>query len=165
MNALSNLSANLIANVVTDHQLITLTKKQEKQIAIIREAASIGDLSDVLTSKDKIMARMVLSLVATNRMNELIETYMATGNPSTLVRWINIQIGAMPIPLASAKKIELANYEAAISFWVSFNTKGEPNTEKTKQNRSNAVAWLAPVFKAIADMNTVTEEKTESLQG
>jgi hypothetical protein len=165
MSAIANLSASLISNVITDHQLITLTAKQQKQIQIIRESANVGDLLDVATSKDKALAGMVLSHLASCKMQELIQTYLATGNPSGLVRWVNLQIGTTPIPQMPSKKADLANYETAIIFWIARNAKGEPNTEKTAQARSRAVAWLAPVFVAISEANTIQEDKQTSLQG
>lgn len=160
MNTLSNLSANLIANVVTDHQLIQLTAKQQKQISIIRESANMGDLLDVATSRDKTLASMVLSHIAAGKMQELINTYLETKNPSGLVRWVNLQIGTLSIPLMPFKKVELANYEATISLWIKYNTKGEENTEKTAAARARAVAWMAPIFSAIAEMNTINESIT-----
>ena len=164
MNAIATLTANLTANAVADHQLITLTAKQQKQIQIIRESASVGDLLDVATSRDKSLAGMVLSQIAASKMQELIQTYLATGNPSGLVRWVNLQIGTQSIPSMPAKRVDLANYEATVAFWVKYNTKGEPNTEKTTVARARAVAWLAPVFAAIAEANTITD-KQASLQG
>lgn len=164
MNAIAALSANLTANAVADHQLITLTAKQQKQIQIIRESASVGDLLDVATSRDKSLAGTVLSQIAASKMQELIQTYLATGNPSGLVRWVNLQIGTTPIPQMPSKKAELLGYESTIRAWVKYNTKGEPNTEKTAQARARAVAWLAPIFAAIAEANTITD-KQASLQG
>ena len=164
MNAIAGLSANLAANAIADHQLIQLTAKQQKQIQIIRESASVGDLLDVATSRDKSLAGMVLSQIASCKMQELINTYLTTGNPSGLVRWVNLQIGTQSIPSMPAKRVDLANYEATVAFWVKYNTKGEPNTEKTAQARARAVAWLAPVFAAISEANTVTD-KQAALQG
>lgn len=164
MNAIAALSANLTANAVADHQLITLTAKQQKQIQIIRESASVGDLLDVATSRDKSLAGTVLSQIAASKMQELIQTYLATGNPSGLVRWVNLQIGTTPIPQMPSKKAELLGYESTIRAWGKYNTKGEPNTEKTAQARARAVAWLAPIFAAIAEANTITD-KQASLQG
>ena len=164
MNAIATLSADLSANTIADHQLITLTAKQQKQIQIIRESASIGDLLDVATSKDKALAGMVLSQIATSKMQELIQTYTETKNPSGLVRWVNLQIGTQSIPSMPAKRVDLANYEATVAFWVKYNTKGEPNTEKTTVARARAVAWLAPIFAAIAEANTITD-KQALLQG
>lgn len=165
MNAIANLSASLTSNTVADHQLIQLTAKQQKQIQIIRESAAAGDLLDVATSKDKALANMVLSQLAALKMQELIQTYLTTSNPSGLVRWVNLQIGTTPIPLMPAKKADLANYETAIIFWIARNAKGEPNTEKTAQARARAVAWLTPVFAAISEANTIQEDKQTSLQG
>lgn len=164
MNAIAGLSANLAANAIADHQLIQLTAKQQKQIQIIRESASVGDLLDVATSKDKALSSMVLSHIAACKMQELITTYMETKNPSGLVRWVNLQIGTQSIPSMPAKRVDLANYEATVAFWVKYNAKGEPNTEKTAQTRARAVAWLAPVFAAIAEANTITDKQT-LLQG
>ena len=164
-NTLSNLSANLVSNVVTDHQLIQLTTKQQRQISIIRESANVGDLLDVATSRDKTLASMVLSHIAACKLQELLNTYIETKNPSGLVRWVNLQIGTQSIPAMPSKKIDLLNYEATISLWINYNTKGDANTEKTAAARARAVSWMLPIFEAIADMNTVTEEKTESLQG
>ena len=164
MNAIANLSANLTANAVADHQLITLTAKQQKQIQIIRESASVGDLLDVATSRDKSLAGMVLSQIAASKMQELIQTYLATGNPSGLVRWVNLQIGTTPIPQMPSKKAELFGYESTIRAWVKYNTKGEPNTEKTQAARARAVAWMAPIFAAISEANTITD-KQALLQG
>lgn len=165
MNAIANLSASLVSNVITDHQLITLTAKQQKQISIVREAANMGDLLDVATSRDKSLATMVLSHLAACKMQELITTYLTTKNPSGLVRWVNLQIGTQSIPSMPAKRVDLANYEATIAFWVKYNAKGEPNTEKATIARARAVAWLAPVFAAIAEANIVTDKQIESLQG
>lgn len=165
MNAIANLSASLTSNTVADHQLIQLTTKQQKQIQIIRESAAAGDLLDVATSKDKALAGMVLSHLASCKMQELIQTYLTTGNPSGLVRWINLQIGTMPIPAASAKKVDWANYESTIKAWIKYSSKGDLNTEKTQATRARAVAWLAPVFAAIAERNTIQEDKQTSLQG
>lgn len=165
MNAIAGLSANLAANAIADHQLIQLTAKQQKQIQIIRESANVGDLLDVATSRDKSLAGMVLSQIATSKMQELIHTYTETKNPSGLVRWVNLQIGTQSIPSMPAKRVDLANYEATIAFWVKYNAKGEPNTEKTAQTRARAVAWLAPVFAAIAEVNTVQGDKQTLLQG
>lgn len=165
MDAIATLTANLTANTVADHQLITLTAKQQKQISIIRESASVGDLLDVATSRDKSLATMVLSHLASCKMQELITTYLATRNPSGLVRWVNLQIGTQSIPSMPAKRVDLANYEATIAFWVKYNAKGEPNTEKATIARARAVAWLAPVFAAIAEANIVTDKQIESLQG
>lgn len=164
MDIIANLSASLTSNTVADHQLITLTTKQQKQISIIRESASVGDLLDVATSRDKSLASMVLSHLASCKMQELITTYLATRNPSGLVRWVNLQIGTQSIPSMPAKRVDLANYEATIAFWVKYNAKGEPNTEKATIARARAVAWLAPVFAAIAEANTITD-KQASLQG
>lgn len=164
MNAIANLSANLTANTIADHQLIQLTAKQQKQIQIIRESANVGDLLDVATSKDKALSSMVLSHIAACKMQELIVTYLTTSNPSGLVRWVNLQIGTTPIPQMPSKKVDLLGYESTIHTWVKYNTKGEPNTEKTQVARARAVAWLAPVFAAISEANTVTD-KQASLQG
>lgn len=165
MNAIATLSANLSANAIADHQLIQLTAKQQKQIQIIRESANVGDLLDVATSRDKSLAGMVLSQIATSKMQELIQTYTETKNPSGLVRWTNLQIGTQSIPSMPAKRVDLANYEATVAFWVKYNTKGEPNTEKTQAARARAVAWMAPIFAAIAEVNTVLEDKQTLLQG
>lgn len=165
MNTISTVSASLSAGMIQDHQLITFNKKQVKQIQIIKESAAMGDLLDVATSKDKPLANMALSLFAHERMTELVAKYMDSNNPSALVRWINIQIGTKSIPVASAKKVDFANYESNISFWVEFNSSGEPNTPKTAETRANAVAWMTPIFAAIKIMNTVTEPTTESIQG
>ena len=164
MNAIANLSANLTANTIADHQLVILTAKQQRQIQIIRESANVGDLLDVATSKDKALSSMVLSHIAACKMQELITTYLVTGNPSGLVRWVNLQIGTTPIPQMPSKKAELLGYESTIHAWVKYNTKGEPNTEKTQAARARAVAWLAPVFAAISEANTITD-KQASLQG
>lgn len=164
MSAITNLSANLSANTITDHQLITLTTKQQKQIQIIRESANVGDLLDVATSKDKALSSMVLSHLASCKMQELINTYLTTNNPSGLVRWVNLQIGTTPIPQMPSKKAELLGYESTIRAWVKYNTKGEPNTEKTQAARARAVAWMAPIFAAISEANTITD-KQASLQG
>ena len=164
MNIITNLSASLTSNTVADHQLIQLTAKQQKQIQIIRESAAAGDLLDVATSKDKALANMVLSQLASYKMQELIRVYQETKNPSGLVRWMNLQIGTQNIPLMPAKKADLANYETAITFWIARNAKGEPNTEKTAQARARAVTWMAPVFAAIAEVNTIQEDKQTSLQ-
>lgn len=164
MNAIANLSANLSANTIADHQLITLTAKQQKQIQIIRESANVGDLLDVATSRDKSLAGMVLSQIATSKMQELINTYLTTGNPSGLVRWVNLQIGTTPVPQMPSKKAELLGYESTIRAWVKYNTKGEPNTEKSQAARARAVAWMTPIFAAISEANTVTD-KQASLQG
>lgn len=164
MSAIANLSANLTANTIADHQLITLTAKQQKQIQIIRESANVGDLLDVATSKDKTLSSMVLSHLASCKMQELINTYLTTGNPSGLTRWVNLQIGTTPIPQMPSKKVDLLGYESTIHTWVKYNTKGEPNTEKTQAARARAVAWLVPVFAAISEANTVTD-KQASLQG
>lgn len=165
MDIITNLSANLTANTIADHQLIQLTAKQQKQIQIIRESASIGDLLDVATSKDKALAGMVLSQLASRKMQELIVTYLTTSNPSGLVRWVNLQIGTTPIPQMPSKKTELLGYESTIHSWVKYNTKGEPNTEKTAQARARAVTWMAPIFAAISEANTIQEDKQTSLQG
>lgn len=164
MSAITNLSANLTANTIADHQLITLTAKQQRQIQIIRESAAVGDLLDVATSKDKTLSTMVLSHLASCKMQELIGTYMETKNPSGLVRWVNLQIGTQSIPAMPAKRIELANYEATINLWIKYSNKGDLNTEKTQAARARAVAWLAPIFAAIAEANTITD-KQASLQG
>lgn len=161
MNTITILASNLSANVITDHQLIQLTVKQSKQIQIIREAASVGDLLDVATSRDKTLSTMVLSQLAACKMHELISTYLETKNPSGLVRWVNLQIGTQAIPAMPAKRIELTNYEATIAFWVKYNAKGDENTEKTSAARARAVSWMLPVFDAITQVNTVAE----SLQG
>lgn len=164
MSAIANLSANLTANAIADHQLITLTAKQQRQIQIIRESAAVGDLLDVATSKDKTLSAMVLSQLASCKMQELINTYLTTNNPSGLVRWVNLQIGTTPIPQMPSKKADLLGYESTIHAWVKYNTKGEPNTEKTQAARARAVSWMLPVFAAISEANTVTEDKTLSLQ-
>lgn len=164
MNAIAGLSANLAANAIADHQLITLTAKQQKQIQIIRESANVGDLLDVATSKDKALSSMVLSHLASCKMQELINTYLITNNPSGLVRWVNLQIGTTPIPQMPSKKAELLGYESTIRAWVKYNTKGEPNTEKTQAARARAVAWMAPIFAAISEANTITD-KQALLQG
>jgi hypothetical protein len=164
MDTIATLAHSLTANVIVDHQLITLTTKQQRQIQIIRESATMGDLLDVATSKDKALAGVVLSHIATNKMHELIRIYKETKNPSGLVRWINLQIGTTPIPLASAKRVEWANYEATIRTWIKYSSKGDANTEKTQATRARTVAWMAPIFQAIAEMNTV-EDKQPSLQG
>ena len=165
MNAIANLSANLTANAIADHQLVILTAKQQRQIQIIRESANVGDLLDVATSKDKALSSMVLSQIAASKMQELIQTYLATGNPSGLVRWVNLQIGTTPIPQMPSKKTELLGYESTIRAWVKYNTKGEPNTEKTQAARARAVAWMAPIFAAISEVNTVQGDKQTLLQG
>lgn len=164
MNAIATLSADLSANTIADHQLITLTAKQQKQIQIIRESANVGDLLDVATSKDKALSSMVLSHLASCKMQELINTYLTTNNPSGLVRWVNLQIGTTPIPQMPSKKAELLGYESTIHAWVKYNTKGEPNTEKTQAARARAVAWMAPIFAAISEANTITD-KQALLQG
>ena len=164
MSAITTLSNALSSNMVQDHELITLTSKQARQIQIVREAANTGDLLDVTTSKDKVLKEIVLSQLANSRMRELLHTYVTTGNASGLVRWVNLQIGTLNIPLMPFKKIELANYEANLSSWVSLNSKGEPNTEKSTQARKNAIRWMLPILETIRQMNTVAES-TESLQG
>lgn len=165
MSAITTLSNLLTTGTVQDHELIILTKRQEKQIAIVREAANVGDLSDVLTSKDKALANIVLSQLASTKLRELLITYITTGNPTSLVRWVNLQIGTLSIPQMPSKKVELAGYESTINTWVHYNNKGDENTPKTQAIKRNAVAWLAPVFDAIEQMNTVSESQTESLQG
>lgn len=165
MSAITTLSNLLTTGTVQDHELIILTKRQEKQIAIVREAANVGDLSDVLTSKDKALANMVLSQLASTKLRELLITYVTSGNPTSLVRWVNLQIGTLSIPQMPSKKVELAGYESTINTWVHYNNKGDENTPKTQAIKRNAVAWLAPVFDAIEQMNTVSESQTESLQG
>lgn len=168
MSAITTLSNLLTTGTVQDHELITLTSKQARQIQIVREAANIGDLLDVATSKDKVLKEIVLSQLANSRMRELLHTYVTTGNASGLVRWVNLQIGTLNIPLMPFRKIELANYEANLSSWVSLNSKGEPNTEKSTQARKNAIRWMSPILETIRQMNTVAESveaQTESLQG
>ena len=169
MSTITTLSNALSSNLVQDHELITLTSKQSKQIQLVREAAHIGDLLDVATSKDKALKEMVLSQLANSRMRELLHTYVTTGNASGLVRWVNLQIGTLNIPLMPFKKVELANYEANLSSWVSLNSKGEPNTEKSSNARRAAIRWMLPILETIRQMNTVndthTEPTTESLQG
>jgi len=164
MSAITTLSNLLTTGTVQDHELVTLTAKQSKQIQIVREAASIGDLLDVATSKDKALKEIVLSQLANGRMRELLHTYVTTGNASGLVRWVNLQIGTLSIPQMPSKKVELAGYESTINAWVRYNNKGDENTLKMQAIKRNAVAWLAPVFEAIEQMNTVSESQTESLQ-
>ena len=164
MNAITTLSNALSSNMVQDHELITLTSKQARQIQIVREAANTGDLLDVATSKDKVLKEIVLSQLANSRMRELLHTYVTTGNASGLVRWVNLQIGTLNIPLMPFKKAELANYEANLASWVAINNKGEPNTEKSSNARRAAIRWMLPILETIRQMNTVNES-TESLQG
>lgn len=168
MNTIVTLSNLLTTGTVQDHELITLTAKQSRQIQIVREAANTGDLLDVTTSKDKALKEIVLSQLANSRMRELLLTYVTTGNASGLVRWVNLQIGTLNIPLMPFKKAELANYETNLSSWVAINNKGEPNTEKSANARRAAIRWMLPILETIRQMNTVTEptEATpESLQG
>lgn len=165
MNAITTLSNALSSNLIEDHKLITLTTKQSKQIQLVRECANTGELLDLITTKDKALANIVLSQLASTKLRELLITYVTTGNPTSLVRWVNLQIGTLSIPQMPSKKVELAGYESTINAWVRYNNKGDANTEKTTAAKARAVSWMLPVFKAIADMNTVTEEKTESLQG
>jgi len=172
MSAITTLSNLLTTGTVQDHELITLTAKQSKQIQIVREAASIGDLLDVATSKDKALKEIVLSQLANSRMRELLHTYITTGNASGLVRWVNLQIGTLNIPTMPLKKVELANYEAVLASWVAINNKGEPNTEKSANARRAAIRWMLPILETIRQMNTVndthtepTTEPTEALQG
>lgn len=168
MNTITTLSHLLTTGTVQDHELITLTAKQSRQIQIVREAANTGDLLDITTSKDKMLKEIVLSQLANNRMRELLHTYVTTGNASGLARWVNLQIGTLNIPLMPFKKVELANYEANLSSWVAINGKGEPNTEKSANARRAAIRWMLPILETIRQMNTVTEPteaQTESLQG
>ena len=169
MSAITTLSNLLTTGTVQDHELITLTSKQSKQIQLVREAANVGDLLDVATSRDKALKEIVLSQLANYRMRELLHTYVTTGNASGLVRWVNLQIGTLNIPLMPFKKVELANYEAKLASWVSLNSKGEPNTEKSTQARKNAIRWMLPILETIRQMNTINdtqaEPTTESLQG
>lgn len=169
MSAITTLSNLLTTGTVQDHELITLTSKQSKQIQMVREAASVGDLLDVATSKDKALKEIVLSQLANSRMRELLHTYITTGNASGLVRWVNLQIGTLNIPLMPFKKVELANYEAVLASWVAINNKGEPNTEKSSNARRAAIRWMLPILETIRQMNTIndthTEPTTESLQG
>ena len=164
MSAITTLSNLLTTGTVQDHELITLTAKQSRQIQIVREAASIGDLLDVATSKDKALKEIVLSQLANSRMRELLHTYITTGNASGLVRWVNLQIGTTNIPLMPFKKVELANYEANLTSWITINNKGEPNTEKSVSARRAAIRWMLPILEVIRQMNTMTEP-TEALQG
>lgn len=164
MSNIATLSSAIAANTVQDHELVVLTAKQTRQIQIVREAAHQGDLMDVATSKDKVIAGMVLNQISTNKMNSLIATYKDTGNASGLVRWANIQIGTLAIPTMPAKKVELAGYESTISSWISINAKGDANTEKSQAARRKAVAWMAPIFAAIKDMNTITAPQTEVIE-
>jgi len=164
MNAISTLSNLLTTGTVQDHELITLTSKQSKQIQIVRECANTGELLDLITTKDKALANIVLSQLASTKLRELLATYVTTGNPTSLTRWVNLQIGTLSIPQMPSKKVELARYESTINTWVRYNNKGEENTPKTQTTKRNAVAWMAPVFAAIAEVNTVAEDKTTSLQ-
>ena len=165
MSAITTLSNLLTTGTVQDHELITLTSKQSKQIQLVRECANTGELLDLITTKDKALANMVLSQLASTKLRELLITYVTTGNPTSLVRWVNLQIGTLSIPQMPSKKVELAGYESTINAWVRYNKKGDENTPKTQAMKRNAVAWLAPVFGAIEQLNTVSESQTESLQG
>lgn len=165
MSAITTLSNALSSNMIEDHKLIILTTKQSKQIQLVRECANTGELLDLITTRDKALANIVLSQLASTKLRELLITYVTTGNPTSLARWVNLQIGTLSIPQMPSKKVELAGYESTINTWVRYNNKGDENTTKTQATKRNAVAWLAPVFDAIEQMNTVSESQTESLQG
>ena len=156
MNALITLTDSLNAGTLSASSLIIMTRKQIGQVAVIRQAALGGNLSDCVLSLDKGVATPVATRALAARVEELCQGYVATGNPSKLTEGVNTLLGLCGAPLMSAKKVDLLAYEADVAQFCRFTKSGE-RKPAVRAAWEHKLRFLDPVYGAIGLVHTVAE--------
>lgn len=162
MNSLTVIADSLSAGTLSASSLITLTRKQSAQVAVIRASALDGNLSDCVLSVDKGVSQPVTTAALHARAAELAQSYVATGNPSKMVVGINTLLGMCGAPLMSAKKGDLLVYQAAIAQFVRFTKSGE-RKPAVRAAWEHKLSFLQPVYQAIDTVNEPLETPFPSL--
>lgn len=158
----SIVQTNISAGTRSAQSLITPTRRQLAQIALIDSYAKSNELEFLALSIDKQLSGFVIDAGRVYAVELAAKDYATTKNPTNMARKVNGLLGLSGIPSIPTKSTELSLYPHTLASWVRTNGKTE-RTEKTQTLYAAKVAFLAPVLAAINSVLTLENKQVEKI--
>lgn len=162
--SLITLGSSIASGLLSATELVTLTGRQLKTVAMIKDFATSNELDILTMSHDKTVKSIVVSAKEKITIASTCEAYKASKNPTEIFRLLTGLIGvpasANPPCLKSAKHVDLAEYQSQVEAWIMRNAKNEPRTMRTQEIYRERANFLAPIFVAIGEVLAVETKGT-----